>query len=110
VLTPTGIGTAVEKGKHKLIVDEKEYLVELPLGAQFAFIKAEVCDKYGNCFLPMATKNAAVNMAMAADRVLVEAESIVEAGQMDPEKVTIPGVFVSAIVKAEIPAQNLQQK
>jgi acetate CoA/acetoacetate CoA-transferase alpha subunit len=110
VLTPTGIGTAVEKGKHKLIVEEKEYLVELPLGAQFAFIKAEVCDKYGNCFLPAATKNSAVGMAMAADYVIVEAEKIVEPGEMDPEKVTIPGVFISAIVRSEIPAQNLQQK
>jgi len=110
VLTPTGIGTAVEEGKQKLTLEGKDYLLELPLGAQFAFIKAETCDKYGNCFLPMATKNAAVSMAMAADRVIVEAENIVEPGQMDPEKVTIPGVFVSAIVKSEIPAQNLQQK
>lgn len=110
VLTPTGIGTAVEEGKQKLTLDGKDYLLELPLGAQFAFIKAETCDKYGNCFLPMATKNAAVSMAMAADCVIVEAENIVEPGQMDPEKVTIPGVFVSAIVKSEIPAQNLQQK
>ncbi len=110
VLTPTGIGTAVEEGKQKLTLDGKDYLLELPLGAQFAFIKAETCDKYGNCFLPMATKNAAVSMAMAADCVIVEAENIVEPCQMDPEKVTIPGVFVSAIVKSEIPAQNLQQK
>ena len=51
-----------------------------------------------------------VSMAMAADCVIVEAENIVEPGQMDPDKVTIPGVFVSAIVKSEIPAQNLQQK
>ena len=110
VLTPTGIGTAVEKGKHKLIVEGKEYLVELPLGAEFAFIKAEVCDKYGNCFLPMSTKNAAVNMAMAADYVIVEADKIVEPGEMDPEKVTIPGVFISAIVQSVLPAANLQLK
>lgn len=110
VLTPTGIGTAVEEGKQKLSIEGKEYLLELPLGAQFAFIKAETCDKYGNCFLPMATKNAAVSMAMAADYVIVEAENIVEPGAMDPEKVTIPGVFISAIVKAELPASNLQLK
>jgi acetate CoA/acetoacetate CoA-transferase alpha subunit len=110
VLTPTGIGTAVEKGKQKLIINDKEYLVEPALGAQFALIKAEVCDKFGNCFLPASTKNAAVSMAMAADRVIVEAEKIVEPGEMDPDRVTIPGVFISAIVKSEIPAQNLQQK
>lgn len=110
VLTPTGIGTAVEEGKQKLTIEGKDYLLELPLGAEFALLKAEVCDKFGNCFLPMATKNAAVNMAMAADYVIVEADKIVEPGEMDPDKVTIPGVFISAIVKAVLPASNLQLK
>ncbi len=110
VLTPTGIGTAVEEGKKKLTIEGKDYLLELPLGAEFALIKAEVCDKFGNCFLPMSTKNAAVNMAMAADYVIVETDKIVEPGEMDPEKVTIPGVFISAIVKSVLPAANLQLK
>jgi len=110
ILTPTGVGTAVEEGKQKIIIGGKEYLLELPLGAQFALIKAEVCDRYGNCFLPMTTKNSALSMAMAADRVIVEAETIVEPGDMDPEKVTIPGIFISAIVKAVLPASNLQPK
>lgn len=108
VLTPAGIGTDIEKGRRKLTIEGKEYLLELPLGAEFALIKAEVCDKFGNCFLPMATKNTAVVMAMAADHVIVEAEKIVEAGGLDPDKVTIPGVFISAIVKAALPAANLQ--
>jgi len=110
VLTPTGIGTAVEQDKRKLEIDGQVYLLEMPLGAEFAFVKAEVCDKYGNCFLPMSTKNAAVSMAMAAERVFVEAERIVEPGEMDPEKVTIPGVFISAIVQSTLPAANLQLK
>lgn len=110
VLTPTGIGTAVEEGKQKLTIEGREYLLELPLGGDYAFIKAEVCDKYGNSFLPLATKTSAVSMAMAASRVIVEAERIVEPGEMDPEKVTIPGLFVSAIVQAVLPASNLQQK
>ena len=109
-LTPTGIGTDVEKGKQKLSIEGKDYLLELPLGADFALIKAEVCDTYGNCFLPMSAKNSAVVMAMAADYVIVEAEKIVEPGGLDPEKVTIPGVFISAIVKAVLPASNLQLK
>lgn len=110
VLTPTGIGTAVEEGKQKLSLQGKDYLLELPLGADFAFIKAEVCDKYGNCFLPAATKNFAVVMAMAADHVIVEAEKIVETGELDQDKITIPGIFISAIVKATLPASNLQLK
>ena len=108
VLTPTGIGTAVEEGKQKLNLGGRDYLLELPLGADFAFIKAEVCDKNGNCFLPMATKNMALVMAMSADHVIVEAEKIVEPGGLDPELVTIPGVFISAIVQSVLPASNLQ--
>ncbi|OGS12941.1 MAG: branched-chain amino acid dehydrogenase [Elusimicrobia bacterium RIFOXYA2_FULL_58_8] len=110
VLTPTGVGTAVEEGKQKLNIGGKDYLLELPLGANFAFIKAEVADKYGNAFLPGATKNMAVSMAMAADHVIVEAGQIVEPGELDPEKITIPGVFVSALVKAVLPASNVQVK
>ncbi len=106
-LTPTGIGTDVEKGKQKLSIEGKDYLLELPLGADFALIKAAVCDTYGNCFLPMSAKNSAVVMAMAADYVIVEADEIVKPGGLDPEKVTIPGVFISAIVKALLPASNL---
>jgi len=110
VLTPTGMYTEVEKGKQKLSIEGKEYLLEPPLGADFAFIKAETCDTFGNCFLPMATKNSAISMAMAADFVIVEADRITRPEETDPEKVTIPGVFVSAIVKAELPASNLQLK
>jgi len=110
VLTPTGIGTAVEEGKQKLSLQGRDYLLELPLGADFAFIKAEVADKYGNCFLPAATKNMAVVMAMAADHVILEADRIVEPGELDPDKVTIPGIFISTIVKATLPASNVQIK
>ena len=110
VITPTGIGTEIEKGKQKLSVEGKDYLLELPLGAEFAFIKAEICDKNGNCFLPMATKNFAVVMAMSADHVIVEAEKIVEPGELSPESVTIPGVFISAIVKSVLPASNIPNK
>ena len=110
VLTPTGIGTKVEEGKQKLSLQGKDYLLELPLGADFAFIKAEVADKFGNAYLPGATKNMAVVMAMAADHVILEAEKIVEPGELDPERVTIPGIFVSAIVLSTLPASNVQLK
>ena len=110
ILTPTGIGTAVEEGKQKLNLGGKDYLLELPLGAEFAFIKAEVCDRNGNCFLPLSTKNFALVMAMSADHVIVEADKIVEPGGLDPERVTIPGVFISAIVQSTLPASNIQFK
>lgn len=98
VLTPTGIGAEIEKGKEKLIVDGKEYLLEKPLGADFAIVKAAVCDRYGNAFMPKSSKNFSMVMAMAADYTILETDKIVEPGELDPEKVTLPGVFVKDIV------------
>lgn len=102
ILTPTGIGTEVEKGKEKLVINGREYLLELPLGADFAFVKANIADRNGNCFIAKSAKNFNIVMAMAADYVVVEAEKIVETGELDPDKVNLPGIFVDSIVKAEI--------
>ncbi len=101
ILTPTGIGTEVEDGKQKIVVLEKEYLLETPLEADFALIQAAVCDKYGNCFINKSAKNFNLVMAMAAKTVIVEADEIVEVGKLDPEKVTVPGVFINTIVRAK---------
>lgn len=98
VLTPTGIGTEIEKGKEKLTIDGKEYLLEKPIGADFAVVKAEICDKYGNAFLPKSSKNFSIVMAMAADYTILETDKLVEPGELDPEKITLPGVFVKDIV------------
>ena len=97
VLTPTGIGTEVEKGKQKLSLEDGEYLLETPLHADFAFIKTDVCDRYGNAFVAMSGKNFNPLMAMAAQHTIVETDKLVEPGEIDPEKVTIPGVFVNTI-------------
>lgn len=102
ILTPTGAGTAVENGKEKKNINGRDYLLELPLGADFAFIKATIADKNGNCFISKSAKNFNLVMAMAADYVVAEAEKIVEVGELDPDMVTVPSVFVKAIVKAEI--------
>ncbi|MEF3279634.1 MAG: CoA transferase subunit A [Elusimicrobiota bacterium] len=101
-LTPTGVGTEVEKGKQKMTINGKDYLLELPLGADYSFIKATIVDKNGNCFIAKSAKNFNVVMAMAGDCVVVEAEKIVEVGELDPDMVDVPGVFVNYIVPAEI--------
>jgi acetate CoA/acetoacetate CoA-transferase alpha subunit len=98
-LTPTGIGTEVEKGKQKLTVNGREYLLETPLAADFAFIKGGICDRTGNTFLPKATKNFNIVMAMAARETIVEADRVVELGQLDADQVTVPGVFVHRITQ-----------
>jgi 3-oxoadipate CoA-transferase alpha subunit len=97
--TPTGVGTSVEKGKEKKVIGGKEYVLELPLTADFALIKAHKADPLGNlvyrgtarCFNPV--------MAMAASTTIVEVDEIVEAGQLDPEIVVTPHLFVKRIVE-----------
>ena len=97
VLTPTGLGTEVEAGKRKVEVDGHKYLLETPLKADFALVKATVCDRCGNAFVAKAGKNFNPLMAMAAQHTIVEAERLAERGGLDPERVTIPGVFVHTV-------------
>lgn len=99
--TPVGVGTIVEEGKEKRSFDGREYLLETALRGNVAFIKATVADKLGNCFLRASTKNFSAIMARAADYVIVEAQKIVEAGEIDPELVTVPGIFIDALVLSE---------
>lgn len=99
--TPVGVGTVVEEGKEKRTFDGREYLLETALRGNIAFVKATVADKSGNCFMRGATKNFNALMARAADYVIAEAESIVDIGELDPELVTLPGIFVDALVQSE---------
>ncbi|WP_432663323.1 3-oxoacid CoA-transferase subunit A [Wukongibacter baidiensis] len=99
VLTPTGVGTEVEEGKQKISVDGKEYLLETPLRADVAILKATKADKAGNLVYRKATRNSNVHMAAAADITLVMADEIVEVGMIDPDEVMTPGLFVDYIVQ-----------
>jgi len=98
VLTPTGVGTSVEEGKEKLVVDGKEYLLEKPLRADVTLLRGSVVDTLGNVYYRGTTKNFSLVMAMAADLVLAEAEQLVEPGQLDPDLVMTPSLFVDYIV------------
>lgn len=98
-LTPTGIGTMVEEGKQKFEIDGKEYILELPLKADLALIKGAKVDKKGNIYYDKAAKNFNPLMAMAADLVIVEADEIVEVGDINPNDVMTPGIFVDVIVE-----------
>lgn len=100
VLTPTGVGTIVEEGKTRLILDGVEYLVERALRADLAIVKAHVADTQGNLTYQRACRNFNPLVAMAADFVVVEADSIVEPGAIDPETVVTPGVVVDALILA----------
>lgn len=102
ILTPTGIGTIVEEGKELITVDGQTFILEKPLRADVALIFGNVVDKKGNIAYKGTTRNFNPLMAMAADRVIVEAESIVEVGDIDPNHVVTPGIFVHHIVGGDL--------
>ena len=97
VLTPTGIGTIMADGKQTVEVDGKTYLLEKPLGADIAILRANIVDEDGNMVFLGTTQNFNPLMAMAADYVIVEAEKLVKRGEIAPEQVHASGIFVNAI-------------
>nr|WP_315020410.1 3-oxoacid CoA-transferase subunit A [uncultured Aminipila sp.] len=120
VLTPTGVGTLIQSGekvstgereitisekKEVINVDGKDYLLEKPLKADFAFCRATICDKYGNFACAKATKNFNHVMAMAAETVILASEEVVEVGAVDVDTFTTAGVYVNYIVEGEKPWQ-----
>jgi len=98
VLTKTGLGTLVEEGKQKVEVDGEMFLLEKPIRADFAVIFGSVVDKNGNIVYHGSTNNFNHVMASAADITIVEAQKMVEIGQIDPNHVITPGIFVNYIV------------
>lgn len=97
VLTPTGLGTIIADGKEIVKVDGKDYLLEKPLKADIAFLRANIVDEDGNMVFLGTTNNFNPLMAMAADVVVVEAEKLVKAGEIKPECVHASGIFVDYI-------------
>lgn len=98
VLTRTGLGTLVEEGKQKIEVDGVAYLLETGIRADFALIAGHKVDKNGNITYRGSSNNFNNIMASAADVTIVEADEVVEPGQIDPNMVTTPGAFVQYII------------
>lgn len=100
VFLPTAVGTRFETGKEKRTFVQGEAVLELPLKADFAFIRVAVADSLGNAIYGGSARNWAPIMAMAARITVAEADLIVEPGDLDPEAVISPGIFVNRIVSA----------
>ncbi|MFA0441947.1 CoA transferase subunit A [Vibrio sp. 10N.222.51.C12] len=101
ILTPTGLGTMVAEGKQVITIDGKDYLLEKPLRADLAFIRGSIVDEKGNVFYKKTTQNFNPLMATAADVVIVEAETLVPLGGIEPESVHTPGLYVDYIYQKE---------
>lgn len=97
--TRTGVGTVVEKGKEKKVINGDEYLLEMPIKADFALIKARKGDRHGNLVYRKTARTFNPVMATAAKVTIVEVDEIVELGELGPEEIVTPGIFVDRVVK-----------
>ena len=96
--TPTGYGTVAAEGKETRELDGRMFVFEKPLVADFAIIRAHKADRWGNVVFRKTARNFSPMMCMAAKTTIVEAEQIVELGEIEPDAVHVPGVFVQRVV------------
>jgi 3-oxoadipate CoA-transferase alpha subunit len=104
--TATAVGTPLAEGKEVRNFNGRDYVLEHGLTADFALIKSERADRYGNLVYNKTARNFSPIMAMAARTTIVQTRGSVELGEIDPETVVTPGVFVDRVVTVENPAQE----
>ena len=97
--TPTAFGTRLAEGKETRRFGDRDYVLETPIHADYALIKADRADRWGNLTYRMSARNFAPIMASAAKCSVVQVREIVELGGIDPEAVVTPGIFVKRVVK-----------
>jgi 3-oxoacid CoA-transferase subunit A len=108
--TPTGAGTVVSEGKEMREFEGKQYVMERALKADFALIKAWKADRWGNLMFRKTTRNFNPVMATAARVTIVEAEEIVEPGQLDPDQVHLPSIYVKRIVLSSGQPKRIEKR
>lgn len=97
--SPTGYGTLLAEGKETRLINGKNYVLEYPIHADFALIKALKADRWGNLVYRKAARNFGPIMAMAAKCTIAQVDQVVELGELDPEVIVTPGIFVQRVVK-----------
>ncbi|HLS21103.1 MAG TPA: CoA transferase subunit A [Paenalcaligenes sp.] len=108
--TATGAGTMVAEGKETREFDGREYVMERAIVPDVALVKAYIADKSGNLVFRKTARNFNPNVAMAGKITVVEVEKLVEIGELDPEHVHLPGVFVDRIVLNEHPEKHIEHR
>jgi 3-oxoadipate CoA-transferase alpha subunit len=101
--TPTGYGTQLAEGKETRLIDGRAYVLEHPIHADYALIKAERADRWGNLVYRKTARNFGPVMATAARCTVVQVHEIVELGALDPETIVTPGIFVQRVVRVPRP-------
>jgi len=97
--TPTGYGTLLAEGKETRLIDGRHYVLEAPIHADFALIKALRGDRWGNLVYRKTARNFGPIMAMAAKVAIAQVRDVVALGELDPEAIVTPGIFVQRVVK-----------
>ena len=108
--TPTGYGTLVAEGKETRVIDGRNYVFELPLRADFAFVRAWKGDRLGNLVYRKTARNFNPVMATAGRVTIAEVEQLVEPGEIDPDQVVTPGIFVQHVVKGEKYERRIEKR
>lgn len=104
--TPTAFGTLLAEGKETRRIGERDYVLEFPIHADYALIKADRADRWGNLVYRKTARNFAPIMAAAARCTVVQVREIVELGALDPEVVVTPGIFVKRVLKIASPLRK----
>jgi 3-oxoadipate CoA-transferase alpha subunit len=97
--TPTGYGTLLAEGKETRLINGRQYVLESPIHADFALIKALKGDRWGNLVYRKTARNFGPIMAMAAKVAIAQVQEVVALGELDPEVIVTPGIFVQRVVK-----------
>jgi 3-oxoadipate CoA-transferase alpha subunit len=103
VFTPTGYGTLLAEGKETRTINGRNYVLEMPIGADFALIKADRGDRWGNLVYRKTARNFGPIMAAAARTTIAQVRAVVPLGGLDPEVIVTPGIFVKRVVQIAAP-------
>lgn len=108
--TRTGVGTEIAKGKETRRIGEHEYVLESPLLADFAIVRAWKADKWGNLVFRKTTRNFSSLMCTAAKVTIVEAEHIVEVGELEPDAIHVPSIYVHRLIQGADYARWIERR
>ena len=108
--TPTGYGTIVAEGKETREFDGRQYVLERAIHGDFAFVKAWKGDRWGNLVYRKTARNFNPMMATAADYVIAEVEQLVDLGELDPDNVHTPGIYINAIFQGQNYEKRIERR